>query len=212
MLETEIPALVNSFRKACENVKAAGFDGVEVHAANGYIIDQFLRDGSNKRTDRYGGSLENRVRLLVEVVAACIDVLGAGRVGVRISPLNAYNSMVDSDPVALTECVAQKLGELNVAFIHLMRSNFFSETKVDLITPLRKIYKGTLISNMGYTRDEAEESIKAGIVDAVAFGKPYIGNPDLVRRFAEGLPLAECDFKTFYGGSEKGYTDYPVHK
>jgi N-ethylmaleimide reductase len=120
--------------------------------------------------------------------------------------------MSDSDPVALTECVAQKLGEMNIAYIHLVRKDTYGENKQDVLTPLRKNYKGFIISNTGYNRDEAEESIKAGLIDAVAFAKFYISNPDLVRRFAEGLALAECDFSTLYGGNEKGYTDYPEYK
>ena len=194
--DDERPGIVEGFRKAAENAKAAGFDGVEVHGANGYLLDQFLRDGSNKRTGPYGGSIENRARLLMEVIDATIAVWGAGRVGVRISPLNSFNSMADSDPVSLTRYVAGKLDERKIAFLDLMRADFFGIQKGDVVTAARSAFKGTLIGNMGYTPDEAAAAVTSGVLSGVAFGK--------------GIALVEPDPSTFYTNGAKGYTDYPA--
>jgi N-ethylmaleimide reductase len=168
--DDEIPGIVAGFKKAAENAQAAGFDGVEVHGANGYLLDEFLRDGSNKRSGPYGGPLENRARLMLEVLDAVISVWGADRVGLRISPLNSYNSMIDSDPVGVTTYIAQQCSTRGIAYLHMMRADFFQAQQGDVMTPARQHFKGTLISNMGYTADEAEQAISEGKLDAVAFG------------------------------------------
>ena len=208
--DEEIPKIIEGFREAAKNAMAAGFDGVEVHGANGYLLDEFLRDGSNKRTGSYGGSIENRARLLLEVIKAVSSVFGSARVGVRISPVNSYNSMIDSDPVALSTWLAKRLNDCNLAYLHLMRADFFDQQKEDVLTPVRKNYDGTLIVNMGYTRDEANETIASGKADAVAFGTSFLANPDLPARFKAGAELNEPDQSTFYTPGPKGYTDYPT--
>jgi len=208
--DDEIPGIIAGFKQAAQNAKDAGFDGVEIHGANGYLIDEFLRDGSNKRTGPYGGSIENRARLLLEVVAAVSEVWGADRVGVRISPLNSYNSMIDSDPVALSTYVATKLSEANIAYLHVMRGDFFQVQQGDVMTPIRANFKGVIIGNMGYTADEAEAAITDGKLDAVAFGVPFLANPDLPARFQAKAELNAADPATFYSPGAKGYTDYPA--
>jgi len=208
--DDEIPGIIAGFRKAAENAKAAGFDGVEIHGANGYLLDEFLRDGSNKRTGPYGGPLENRARLLLEVTAAASDVWGSDRVGVRISPLNSYNSMVDSDPVGLSVHLAKKFNEMNLAYLHVMRADLLRQQRGDVLTPVREHYQGVLITNMGYTGREAEEAIAAGKVDAVAFGVPFLANPDLPARIQAGAPLNQANPATFYVPGPAGYTDYPA--
>lgn len=210
--DDEIPAIVVGFRRAAENAKAAGFDGVEVHGANGYLLDEFLRDGSNKRTGPYGGSVENRARLLLEVTDAAIGVWGAGRVGVRISPLNSYNDMRDSDPNGLTTYVATQLANRNVAYLHLMRADFFGVQMGDVVTPARAAFPGVIIGNMGYSPSDAADAISSGTVDAVAFGHHYVSNPDLVERARIGAPLVEPNPATFYSPGPVGYTDYPPLK
>jgi N-ethylmaleimide reductase len=208
--DDEIPGIITGFKQAAQNAKDAGFDGVEVHAANGYLIDEFLRDGANKRTGPYGGSIENRARLLLEIVAAVSEVYGSDRVGVRISPLNSYNSMIDSDPVALSTYVATKLSEAGIAYLHVMRGDFFQVQKGDVMTPIRAAFKGVIIGNMGYTADEAEAAIGEGKLDAVAFGVPFLANPDLPARFQAKAELNAADPSTFYSPGPKGYTDYPA--
>jgi N-ethylmaleimide reductase len=208
--DSEMPSIVQGFGKAFENAKRAGFDGVEVHGANGYLLDQFLRDGSNQRSGRYGGSMENRARLLLEVTQAACNVFGKDRVGVRISPLNSFNSMKDSDPVALATFVAERLSELQVGYLHLMRADFFGVQKGDVVTPVRKAFRGVLVGNMGYTPDEAQAAVQSGAVDAIAFGTPFLANPDLPRRIREKAPLNEANAKSFYTPGAKGYTDYPA--
>ncbi|MFC3151416.1 alkene reductase [Litoribrevibacter euphylliae] len=210
-LETnEIPGIVAGFKQAAINAKEAGFDGVEVHGANGYLLDNFLRDGTNQRDDQYGGSIENRARLLFEVLEAVIDVWGSGKVGLRTSPLNSFNSMIDSDPVALTTWLAEHLNQFDLAFWDLMRTDFLGQQSGDVMTPARKLYKGNLIGNMGYSHEEASASIGENQLDAVAFGVPFIANPDLVERFAANAELNEADPTTFYMGGAEGYTDYPT--
>lgn len=205
----EIPAIIEGFRQGAINAKAAGFDGVEVHGANGYLLDQFLRDGSNQRTDAYGGPIENRARLLLEVLSAVCDVWGSDRVGLRISPVNSYNSMKDSDPQALTKWLSEKLNDYNLAYLHVMRSDFFGVQKQEVLSVCEQAYQGNLIGNMGYTADEAEAAIAEGDLEAVAFGVSYLANPDLPERFKAGAPLNEPDSSTFYTPGAKGYTDYP---
>ncbi len=208
--DDEIPGIVAGFKKAAENAKAAGFDGVEVHGANGYLLDEFLRDGSNKRSGPYGGPLENRARLMLEVLDAVISVWGADRVGLRISPLNSYNSMIDSDPVGLTTYIAQQCSTRGIAYLHMMRADFFQAQQGDVITPARQHFKGVLISNMGYTADEAEQAITEGKLDAVAFGTSFLANPDLPARIAAKAPLNAPNPARFYSPGPEGYTDYPA--
>jgi N-ethylmaleimide reductase len=205
----EIPAIVAAFATAAKSAIAAGFDGVEVHGANGYLIDQFLRDGCNQRTDAYGGSIENRARFLFEVLTAVTAAIGSDRVGLRLSPLNSFNSMKDSDPIALTSYLADKLNAFNLAYLHLMRADFFGVQKGDVETIAREKYKGVLMGNMGYTADEAEAAIAAGKLDAVAFGTSFLANPDLPARIQAKAALNTPDSTTFYTPGAKGYTDYP---
>jgi N-ethylmaleimide reductase len=218
-LETsEIAAIIADFRRAAENAKSAGFDGVEVHGANGYLLDQFLQDGSNKRTDQYGGSIENRARLLLEIVDQAIAVWGAGRVGVRLSPYGTFNDMSDSDPVKLFTYVLNQLSDRKIAYAHIIepRSSLAGgqdstvQNAPEARSIFRQAFKGVLISAGGYTGDEAISSVKNGSVDAVAFGRLFIANPDLPRRLKEGAELNSYNRATFYGGAEKGYTDYPA--
>jgi N-ethylmaleimide reductase len=208
--DDEIPGIVAGFKKAAENAQAAGFDGVEVHGANGYLLDEFLRDGSNKRSGPYGGPLENRARLMLEVLDAVISVWGADRVGLRISPLNSYNSMIDSDPVGVTTYIAQQCSTRGIAYLHMMRADFFQAQQGDVMTPARQHFKGTLISNMGYTADEAEQAISEGKLDAVAFGTSFLANPDLPARIAAKAPLNAPNPARFYSPGPEGYTDYPA--
>lgn len=208
--DDEIPGIVAGFQKAAENALKAGFDGVEVHGANGYLLDEFLRDGSNKRGGPYGGPLENRAQLMIEVLDAVIGVWGADRVGLRISPLNSYNSMVDSDPVALTRHIARKCETRGIAYLHVMRADFFQAQQGDVLTPAREEFKGVLIGNMGYSVDEAAQAVEDGKIDAAAFGVPFLANPDLPARFAAKAPLNEADPATFYTPGPRGYTDYPA--
>ncbi len=204
----EIPQIIEGFRLAAVNAGVAGFDGVEVHAANGYLIDEFLRDGSNQRTDVYGGSVENRMRLLLETVDRVSSVFGAGRVGVRISPLNSYNSMRDSDPLGLTRAVARELSKKKIAYLHVMRGDFAGIQKGAVLESAREAFEGVLLGNMGFTADDAREALARGALDAVAFGSMYISNPDLVDRIRLGRSLTSPDPSTFYTPGPRGYTDY----
>ena len=190
--------------------KNAGFDGLEVHGANGYLVDQFLRDGSNKRTGPYGGSAQNRARFLMEILQAIYGSWDAGRVGLRISPLNSFNDVIDSDPVGTFTSLAENLNAFNLAFLHVMRADFAGRQSGDLLTPLRKAFKGSIIANMGYTIQEAEDAIKNGFVDAVAFGKYFIANPDFPARIKAGSAFNELKPDNFYSQGPAGYTDYPA--
>lgn len=210
--DEELPAIVEGFRKAALNAKVAGFDGVEIHGANGYLLDQFLRDGSNRRGGEYGGPIENRARLLLEVVDAVVNVWGVGFVGVRLSPLNSFNSMEDSEPAGLTAYVATQLDHRGIAYLHLMRADFLGQQQGDVISIAREAFKGSLIGNMGYTPEEATEAVAEGKLDGVAFGHHYVSNPDLVERVQVGATLTEPDQATFYTQDAKGYTDYPPLK
>lgn len=207
--DSEIPDILDHFAKAAINAKAAGFDGVEIHAANGYLIDQFLRDGSNQRDGEYGGDLENRSRLLFEVLDEVVNIWGRGYVGVRLSPINGYNSMVDSAPESLLEYVLERLDEYDLAYLHLMRADFEQKQQADVIQIALDNYDGNIIGNMAYDFAEANDSVASGQLEAVAFGMLYVANPDLVKRFAEGLPLAEADPNTLYSHDAAGYCDYP---
>ncbi len=205
----EIALIVEGFRQAAVNAKEAGFDGVEVHGANGYLIDEFLRDGSNHRTDSYGGPVENRARLLFEVLEAVCSVWESHHVGLRLSPLNSYNDMQESHPVELYSWLAEELNRFELGYLHVMRADFFDLQHGDVLTPIREVYNGILIANMGYTSEEAAKVIKAKEVDAVAFGTSFLANPDLVERIKVSAPLNEADPDTFYSPGPKGYTDYP---
>ena len=205
--EDEIPDIVAGFTHAAHNAKAAGFDGVEVHGANGYLLDAFLRDGANQRTDVYGGSIENRTRLLLEVLTAVCSVWGSKRVGVRLSPLNSFNSMVDSDPVALSIWLAKQLNAFNLAYLHIMRSDFFQVQHGDVLSPIRAHYQGTLIGNMGYSPEEAETAISQGLVDGISFGVPFIANANLPEKIKTGQPLNQANPEWFYTGGAQGYID-----
>lgn len=173
------------------------------------MLDEFLRDGSNHRSAPYGGSVENRARLLLEVVDAVTDVWGADRVGVRLSPLNSYNDMRDSDPVGLTTYVAGQLSERKIAYLHMMRGDFFGVQQGDVLGAAREAFRGAIIGNIGYTPDEASKAITDASLEAVAFGHHYVSNPDLVERIRYGHALVEPDSSTFYTHEAKGYTDYP---
>jgi N-ethylmaleimide reductase len=208
--DDEIPGIVKGFATAARNAKAAGFDMIELHGANGYLIDEFLRDGANRRGGPYGGPVENRARLLFEILDASIDVWGADRVGLRLSPLNSYNSMKDSDPVGLTTWLAAALNKFNLAYLHVMRADFFQEQKADVLTPARAEFKNALIGNMGYAAAEADAAIREGALDAVAFGSSFLANPDLPARIAAGAPLNAPNPETFYTQGPVGYTDYPA--
>ncbi len=216
-LETaEIPGIVADYRRAAENALAAGFDGVEVHGANGYLLDQFLHDGSNQRTDEYGGSIANRARLLLEVIKVVIDVCGQDRVGVRLSPSGKFGTMSDSDPMALFTYVVQEIDRLNLAYVHIIEPRVAGNETVEnpdmaLSTHyFRTIYHGTMISAGGHDLQTGEETLTHGDADLIAYGRLYISNPDLPDRFATGSPLNPYDRSTFYGGSEAGYIDYPM--
>ncbi len=208
----EIPAIIAGFKQAAINAKAAGFDGVEVHGANGYLLDQFLRDGSNKRTDSYGGSIENRARLLLEVLSTVCEVWGSDRVGLRISLVNSYNSALDSDPVALTKWLSEKLNDYKLAYLHVMRSDFFGIQKADILSAAEQFYQGNIIGNMGYDAAEAEDAIAKGDLEGVAFGVSYLANPDLPERLKAGAELNQPNSDTFYTPGPEGYTDYPFMK
>jgi 2,4-dienoyl-CoA reductase-like NADH-dependent reductase (Old Yellow Enzyme family) len=206
-LETEeIPAIVEAYRKGAENAKKAGFDGVEIHGANGYLLDQFLQDGTNKRTDRYGGSIENRARLMFEVVDAAISVWGADRVGLHLAPRGDSHTMSDSDPSATFGYVAHEAGRRGLAFL-FAREHLGD----DRIGPqLKKQFGGAFIANEGLTLESAEEVIAKGEADAVSFGKLFIANPDLPKRLSLKSELNAVKFDSLFGGGAAGYTDYPV--
>ncbi|MDQ6958389.1 MAG: alkene reductase [Mariprofundaceae bacterium] len=213
-LETdEISGIVEQYRYAAASARKAGFDGAEIHAANGYLIDQFLRDGSNHRTDSYGGSLENRSRLLLEIVDAVTGEIGADRTGVRISPINGFNDMSDSDPQATFDHTATALSGLGLAFLHVVEVSMAGEPceSVDM-QQLRTRFDGVYIANGGYDKQRANAAITKGRADLISFGVPFLANPDLPERFRRDAPLNEADQASFYGGDEHGYTDYSVLK
>ncbi|MBI3230991.1 MAG: alkene reductase [Burkholderiales bacterium] len=209
----ELPGIVAQYKHAAELAKEAGFDGVEVHGANGYLLDQFLRDGSNHRTDAYGGSIENRARLMLEVVEAVVSVWGGDKVGIRLSPLSPFNDIKDSTPQATFSYVVEQLNRFNLLYLHLVEGATGGPRDVDGgfdLSELRRIFKGLYIANNGYDKAMAETAVNEGKADLVAFGRPFISNPDLVHRLATGAELAALDPATLYGGGAKGYTDYPA--
>ncbi len=207
----EIGDIVAQFRNSAELAKRAGFDGVEIHGANGYIIDQFLRDNSNHRKDAYGGSVENRMRLLNEILDAVSTIWPAHRVGVRLSPENSFNSMSDSNPQMHFEYFAEQLGLRGLAYLHVLEGDMMTKVSAINYSELGRKFTGVYIANNGYNLERAQKAIANGVADMVAFGTPFLANPDLVRRYQENLPLNEVDVDTFYGGDEKGYNDYPTY-
>ena len=202
---SEIPSIIEAYRRGAENAKLAGFDGVEIHGANGYLLDQFLQDSSNNRTDIYGGSIENRARLMLEVTDAVIAVWGAGKVGMHLAPRGDAQSMGDSNPLATFSYVARELGKRKIAFICTREHQ-----GADSISPqLKKEFGGVYIANEGFTKESAEQIVSSGVADGVAFGKLFIANPDLVARFQQNAPLNTPKPESFYGAGIDGYTDYP---
>jgi N-ethylmaleimide reductase len=210
----EIPGLVAQFERAAENAKAAGFDGVELHGANGYLLDQFLRDGANRRTDAYGGSIANRARFPLEVAEAVIGVWGTSRVGYKVSPNGTMYSMSDSDPIATFTHLARQLHLLGIGYLHVTEpiagSSALSARVAPALSILRRVFRGTLIANGGYDAGSGRTAIAEGKADLVAFGVPFIANPDLPMRYLKRAPLNSADPATFYSGEEKGYIDYPT--
>ncbi|HET9229055.1 MAG TPA: alkene reductase [Thermoanaerobaculia bacterium] len=208
----EIPRVVQQFAEGARRAKEAGFDGVEIHGANGYLIDQFLRDGTNQRTDVYGGSVENRARFLVEVTEAVAGVFGADRVGVRLSPTGEYNDMSDSDPLATFGYAAGALSPLGLAYLHVVAPGAWdpSTREHEIARTLRERFGGRLMLNGGFDRETGNQVVSEGLADLVSFGTLFLANPDLPERFAEGASLNAPDRATFYGGAEKGYIDYPT--
>ncbi len=208
----EIPGIIETFRRGAANALEAGFDGVEIHGANGYLLDQFAKDGTNKRTDAYGGSIENRAKLMLEVSKAVAAEAGAERTGIRISPVTPSNDVSDSNPQPLFDYIVDHLSALKLTYIHVVEGATGGPRDVAPFDygSLRKRFKGTYIGNNGYDLALANKVIAAGAADLIAFGKPFISNPDLVERLKSGAPLNEQDKSTFYGGGAKGYTDYPV--
>ena len=208
---SELPAIVADYVHATKCALEAGFDGVEIHAANGYLLDQFLRDGTNKREDNYGGSIENRARLLMEVTKAVIAVTGSDKVGVRISPVNPFNDIEDSSPQALFNYVADSLNQFNLAYLHVVEGGIgdAGETGSFDFVALRKHFNNAYMANLGYDKARGNAAIASGQADVIAYGVPFIANPDLVERYRTDAPLNVADEASFYGGNEKGYTDYP---
>lgn len=207
----EIPHIVAQFKHGAAMAKRAGFDGVEVHGANGYLIDQFLRDGSNKRSDAYGGSVQNRLRLLNEVLAAVCEVWPANRVGVRLTPENSFNSMSDSNPQQHFEYFIAQLSSRGLAYVHVLEGDMMSKISTLDYRALRAKFAGTYMANNGYDKARAQTALRNGDADLIAFAVPFLANPDLVRRYKENLPLNAADQASFYGGNEHGYTDYPFY-
>jgi len=212
-LETaEIPGVIAAFAQAAKNAMAAGFDGVEVHGGNGYLVDQFLRSSTNQRSDAYGGSKENRARLLLEIIAAVTAVIGNDRVGLRLSPVTPFNDMSDADPQATFDYVVDELNRFDLAFLDILQGTGGAPQAEWLpfdYGRLRAIYKGNLVLNNGYDFASAQQAVATGAADAIAFGRALLANPDLVERFRRGAPLNQPDYERLYVGEEKGYTDYP---
>lgn len=218
MTADDIARLLSDFELAAKNAQAAGFDGVEIHSANGYLLDQFLQDKTNQRTDEYGGSIANRIRLLGEVIESVAKVYPSDRIGVRLSPYGSFNDMADSDPIALFNAVVQKLNGYQLSYVHMIEPRSTTaggNDQVDGDAPItseifRAAYQGKFISAGGYDQAMGEAALEAGLADAVAYGRLYISNPDLAERFQQGASLNAYDRASFYGGAEVGYTDYPT--
>ena len=207
----EIPGIIDDFKRAAANARAAGFDGVEIHGANGYLLDQFAKDGANTRTDAYGGPIENRARLMLEVARAVSAEIGADRTGIRISPVTPANDIADSNPQPLFDHIADELSKLKLVYLHVVEGATGGPRDIAPFDygSLRRRFGGAYIANNGYTPELAEKTLAANKADLIAFGKPFIANPDLVERLKRGAPLNEPDKATFYGGGARGYTDYP---
>lgn len=211
----EIPAVIEAFRQGAALAREAGFDGVEIHGANGYLPDQFLQDGTNTRTDAYGGPIENRARLMLEITAAAISVWGPGRVGVRLSPSSSYGSMHDSNPKATFGYLARQLDSLGLAYLHVVEPRIKGNETIDeaaepvAVPYLRTLFSGPIIAAGGFKLESAQNLLNTGDADLIAFGRAFISNPDLPRRLRDDLPLNDYDRDTFYGGNDVGYTDYP---
>jgi N-ethylmaleimide reductase len=208
----EIAGIVEDYRRAARNARTAAFDGVELHGANGYLIDQFLRDGSNRRTDRYGGTALNRARLLIEVIEAVVGEWGAERVGVRLSPSNPFNDMIDSNPAATFATAVDELNRFGLAYLHVVEpaaGDPITDGEAPDIRFFRKLWRGALMGNKGYDLARANAVIEAGWADLISFAALFLANPDLPLRFRRGGPFNPPDRKTFYGGNAAGYTDYP---
>jgi N-ethylmaleimide reductase len=215
----EIPGIVDAYRQAAGRCLAAGLDGVELHSANGYLMDQFLQDGSNKRADAYGGSIENRARLMLEATEALVSVLGGDRVGVRVGPSGTFNEMFDSNPEALFGYVAAQLNRFGLAYLHVIEPRIKGDVDKDNVennapvaaAMLRKIFEGPILAAGGFTRESAEAILEKGDADLVAFGRFFAANPDLPKRLKYNLPLNPYDRSAFWGGTERGYNDYPSY-
>ena len=207
----EIPTVIEDFRRGAMHAMEAGFDGVEIYGANGYLLDQFAKDGSNKRTDAYGGSIENRSRFMLDVAKAVATEVGSDRTGIRLSPVTPTNDVIDSDPKALFQHIADEISALRLVYLHVIEAASATpgDCSVFDYKALRKRFKGAYIANKGYTLDFADKALAANDADLVSFGKLFVSNPDLVERFRKNAPLSEADPTTFYGGDTKGYTDYP---
>jgi N-ethylmaleimide reductase len=208
----EIPGIIEDFKRGTANALAAGFDGVEIHGANGYLLDQFAKDGSNKRTDGYGGSIENRAKLMLEVAKVVAAEAGAERTGIRISPVTPANDVSDSNPQPLFDYIVDHLSALKLVYIHVIEGATGGPRDIAPFDygSLRKRFKGAYVANNGYDFELATKVLAANAADLIAFGKPFIANPDLVERLKRGAPLNVPDKATFYGGDAKGYTDYPA--
>lgn len=215
-LETaEVKVVIQDYKQAAINAMKAGFDGVELHAATGYLPNQFLAESSNFRTDQYGGNIENRSRFILEIMQEMVTAIGVDKVGIKLSPSVPYNSILHSNPIEDYTYLIEKLNVLPLAYIHLMNALFLPENGLpqytrDVIGTLGKLTKHFLIANAGYTRETGEQELEKGIANMISFGVPFIANPDLPKRFEINAQLAEADRNTFYGGNEKGYTDYPT--
>ncbi|MFM8390989.1 MAG: alkene reductase [Methylophilaceae bacterium] len=214
LMREELPAIIQEYEHATRCALEAGFDGVEVHSANGYLLDQFLRDGTNHRDDEYGGSMENRARLLMQVIQAVVAIAGADKVGVRLSPVNPFNDMQDSNPQAMFNYVTQQLNAYKLAYLHVVEGGIHSggETQPFDFAEMRRLCNSAYMANLAYDKARGNAAISSGHADAVAFGVPFIANPDLVERYQHDWPLNEADSNSFYGGTEKGYTDYPFYQ
>jgi 2,4-dienoyl-CoA reductase-like NADH-dependent reductase (Old Yellow Enzyme family) len=223
MTKEDIEEVVEQFRQGAKNAKEAGFDGLELHGANGYLIDQFLRDGVNKRTDEFGGSVENKCRFPLMVIDVLVEVFGHENVGIKVSPIGRFNDMFDSDPVATYTHLLKELAKRNVAFVEIVRGpefmkveNFYGINGEDQIANVyetfRPVWNGILIANLNYSFEEANKELEAGLADMVSFGRFYIANPDLTLRWENGWELNECRPNLFYSPGPEGYTDYPKYE
>ena len=208
----DITSVVDQFRKAAANAIKAGFDGVEIHGANGYLIDQFLKDGANKRSDAYGGSIENRCRFALEILDAVVNEIGADRVGIRLSPVSPANGISDSNPQPVFEHLVNEINKRNIAFIHFIEGSTGGSRDIPGFdfAWAKKVFNGAYIANNGYTRDLAIQTVESEKADAISFGRPYISNPDLVARLKANAELAAPNPRTFYAPSPEGYIDYPT--